>query len=258
MPVEQALPGQRPVEIPRCVDHHLDDALDVAADRHIAADLDPELARDRGANLFGIECLSLDGRGRYHLCRQGLEARLAPELKAKALHAAEQPALAMAYVGQAGRQLFGIPGKVRPVGLFVDPGHIHLIICGESTTYSPQGQDLHRMICGEEECLSPKSALDAIMPFERKSNGFGYTQFPPRPHLESVVSRPLQRIDFAGPKQHHFPALMMPIRPGYCALSLSRHWKRTSTGTLTLSARRRTSRQASGADCPWIEIPRSG
>ena len=60
MPCEQPLGGERLVVMARGVEHHLDDALDVAVCRLEGADVHAEAAGDGGADLFGVELFAFD------------------------------------------------------------------------------------------------------------------------------------------------------------------------------------------------------
>jgi hypothetical protein len=45
---------------PRCVEHHFDDAFNIAVCGLEGADIDAEAARNGGSDLFGIQMLSLN------------------------------------------------------------------------------------------------------------------------------------------------------------------------------------------------------
>jgi hypothetical protein len=59
-PAEQAIGSQRPVILARCVERHFDDAFDVAIGRREGADVEPQAAGYRRADLPGVELLAFD------------------------------------------------------------------------------------------------------------------------------------------------------------------------------------------------------
>src|SRR5581483_9659639 len=104
------------------VEHHFDDALDVPVGGGQSADVHPQAARDRGTHLLAVEDFALDFAGLQDFLGEVLERRLAAQGKAQGLHAADQPALAMAHRRQAVGQAVLIPAEFGPIGQFVDVG----------------------------------------------------------------------------------------------------------------------------------------
>ena len=73
MPREQPLGGERLVVVARGVEHHFDDAFDVAVGGLERADIHAEAAGDRGADLFGVEFLAFDFAALEDIGGQGLQ-----------------------------------------------------------------------------------------------------------------------------------------------------------------------------------------
>lgn len=124
VPAEQPLVGQRRVEVPRGVEHHLDDALDVAIDRRECGCLHAEPAGERGSHLPGVQALALDLAGLHHVLGEGAQHRLGAKLEAEAAHAAQQNALAMPEVGEGAGQCGDVPAQIRPARALPDSRHI--------------------------------------------------------------------------------------------------------------------------------------
>jgi len=57
VPREEPLVSERLLVVARGVEHHLNDAFDVAVHRDEAGDIDPQTPRDRRADLIRIEAL---------------------------------------------------------------------------------------------------------------------------------------------------------------------------------------------------------
>ena len=96
MPGEQPLGRERLLVVARGVEHHLDDALDMAVGGLQPADVHAETAGDRGADLLGVQLLAFDLAGLEHVRGQGLQDGLLLEMEAKGLHVADQAALLVA------------------------------------------------------------------------------------------------------------------------------------------------------------------
>lgn len=73
MPAEQAVGGERLGIVLGGVEHHFDDALDVAIRRYQADDIHAQAAGDGGADLIAVEDFSLDLAGLQHILGQGAE-----------------------------------------------------------------------------------------------------------------------------------------------------------------------------------------
>jgi hypothetical protein len=67
MPAEQSFGRQRPIAVLRRVEHHLHDALHVPVSSPEPANVETEPARDRRANLIGIERLTFDRAALDHV-----------------------------------------------------------------------------------------------------------------------------------------------------------------------------------------------
>ena len=80
----------------------------------------PELARDRGANLFQVQPFPLDLSSLDHVGGEGLQDGFLPKLETEGFHVTDQTALLMADSGQPISQMFPIPTKSRPVRLLVN------------------------------------------------------------------------------------------------------------------------------------------
>ena len=93
MPAEQPLIRQRPVIVARGVEHHLDDAFDVAIRGLEAADVQAQTPRHRRADLFGVELLAFDFAGLQNVFGQRFEDGFLLKTKAEAFHVPDEPAL---------------------------------------------------------------------------------------------------------------------------------------------------------------------
>ena len=82
------------------VEHHLDDAFDIAVGGRQRADVHAQPAGDRGAHLIRVEDLTFDLARLEDILGQGLEHGLAAQREAKRLHAADQPALPVTHGGK--------------------------------------------------------------------------------------------------------------------------------------------------------------
>ena len=84
----------------RGVEHHLDDALDIAIGGRQGADVHAEAARDRGADLLAIEHFAFDLARLEDVLGQRREHGLGAQRKAERFHAPDQPPLVVADGGQ--------------------------------------------------------------------------------------------------------------------------------------------------------------
>ncbi len=123
VPRAQPLHRQRRAEVPRGVEHDLDDALHRAAGRREVGGVQAEPARERGAHFGGIEPLPLDRAGGEDLALKGVQAGFRAELGAEGFHPPQQPAEVEPGFGQSRCQEGGLPRQRRPAGEFVDVGH---------------------------------------------------------------------------------------------------------------------------------------
>src|SRR5579883_800589 len=120
VPAEQPLLCQQLAVLLGGVGHLFNDALDVPVGSGQTADVHAEAARDGGADLFAVEDFALDFARLEDFLGKVLESRLAAQGKAQGLHAADQPALAMAHRRQAVGQAVLIPAEFGPIGQLVD------------------------------------------------------------------------------------------------------------------------------------------
>ena len=95
LPAEQAFNRQRLGIFPGGVEHHLDGALDVAIRRGGVGGLNPEAARDGGANRGRIELGAFDGARFDHLRGQAFQRRFGTKTEPQSFHPAQQVALPM-------------------------------------------------------------------------------------------------------------------------------------------------------------------
>ena len=85
MPCEQPFGRERLVIVARGVEHHFDDALDVAVRGLEGADVHAEPPRNRGADLFGVELFAFDFAALQHVGGQGFEDGFLAEVESEAL-----------------------------------------------------------------------------------------------------------------------------------------------------------------------------
>ena len=120
MPAEQSLVGQRLREALRRIEHHLDDALDLAIGCHAAGHLDAQPPGDGGTHLVAIEVLAFDLAGLQDVQRQRPQLRLFLKREAKPFHPAQEAALPVPDVCQACGQSLLVPSEMGPVGPLVN------------------------------------------------------------------------------------------------------------------------------------------
>src|SRR5258708_24691370 len=78
------------------VEHHFDDALDVAVGSLKSADIHAEAAGNRRPDLFSVQLFPLDFATLEHVSGQGLQYGFLAEVETKSFHVADQPALPVA------------------------------------------------------------------------------------------------------------------------------------------------------------------
>ena len=100
MPAEQPLFRQWLVIVPRCVEHHLDDAFHVTVGRLKAADIHSQATRNRGTDSRRIKFLPFYGARFDDILGQRPEHRLFLQPETQRLHLAQQPALPVAHLRQ--------------------------------------------------------------------------------------------------------------------------------------------------------------
>ena len=103
MPAEQALLGDEHGVVGGCVQHHLDDALNLPARTRSSADSEAKPAGDRRPHLVGVDRLPLNGPGLDEVLGSGLEAGLRPQLEPEPLDAPEKPPLTVAHLAVVAR-----------------------------------------------------------------------------------------------------------------------------------------------------------
>ena len=106
--------------MPRGVQHHFNDAFDVAVRRLKAAYIHPEAARDRGAHLAGIQPFALDFAAFHDVFGKRFEDGLLLKREPQSFHVADQAALLMADRSQRLLKLLPVPSKPGPVAKLMD------------------------------------------------------------------------------------------------------------------------------------------
>src|SRR2546425_3127628 len=96
MPRKEPFEGERLVIVASSVEHHFNDAVDIAVCGLECADIHTEAARNRGPNLFSIQLLSLDFAAFEYVGGQGLQYGFLAQVETKSLHVADQSALPVA------------------------------------------------------------------------------------------------------------------------------------------------------------------
>ena len=79
----------------RRVEHHLDNTLDLAVRLSRTGGIQAKTARDRRTDLLGVQLLAFDFARLDDIFGESLQDCLLPEIEAKRLHPADQPALLM-------------------------------------------------------------------------------------------------------------------------------------------------------------------
>src|ERR1700722_4920292 len=109
MPSEEPFVGEGPVVMACGVEHHFDDAFDVAVCGLEGSDIHAEPPGDRGPDLGGVEFLSLDFTALENILCQSLKDALLGGVKSEGLHMADQPALLVSDGGERLGEPFPIP-----------------------------------------------------------------------------------------------------------------------------------------------------
>ncbi len=120
LPAEHPARGERMIILTRCVQHHFHHALHAAVSRFERADVYSQLARDRRADLLGIQAFSFDLAALQHVGSKSLEHRFCPKRKSERFHVSDQPALAQTHSRQRLRQPVPIPLEAGPISQIVD------------------------------------------------------------------------------------------------------------------------------------------
>ena len=111
----------------RGVEHHFDDALDIAVRRLEAADVHAQPPGDRRADLFGVELLAFDLAALENIGGQSLQNGFLPKVEAERLHVSDQPALPVTDGGQRLGKLPLVPVEPGPVLKLMDIHSPHLL-----------------------------------------------------------------------------------------------------------------------------------
>ncbi len=97
--------------MPRGVQHHFDDALDVTVRRLQSAYIHPKATGNGRPDLFRIQLFALDLAALENVGRQGLEDGFLPQVEPESLHMADEPALAMTDAGKSVGEPFPMPAE---------------------------------------------------------------------------------------------------------------------------------------------------
>ena len=130
VPSEQPFGAQRLGIALGRIEHHLDDAFDIAVAGNQSGNVHAEAAGNRGAHLLAIEMLALDLARLDHVFGQRLEDGLLAQREADGLHPPDQSPLPVTHRCQLGGKLRVAPPEVRPVIALVDVGHNLRTLCG--------------------------------------------------------------------------------------------------------------------------------
>lgn len=133
------------MEVPSRIEHHLDYAVHRPARGWQARNIQAELAGDRRTDLIGAQVFALDRGGLDHLLGQDRQTGLGLEVKTQGLHLPEVPLLMVPDRRERSSEGLVIPPEGRPIGLFMDIGHIQRTFCGDYIGYSPQNRDLRQL-----------------------------------------------------------------------------------------------------------------
>jgi hypothetical protein len=90
VPREQPFGGKRLVIVARRVEHHFDDAFDVAVSRLECTDVHPQAARYRGPHLFCVKLLALNLTAFDDVGRKLLQHCFLAKIEAQSSHVADQ------------------------------------------------------------------------------------------------------------------------------------------------------------------------
>ena len=141
VPAEQAVRCQRLFITTGCVQHDLDDPLDIAVLRGQRADVDPEATRDLGPHLCHIKHLALDLARLDDIHGQGLQDGFLAQLETERFHSADKTTLIMPHRRQRCSDGRVLPDQLWPGGIVPDV-HSHDLRnpCGDHADHSPRRQ----------------------------------------------------------------------------------------------------------------------
>jgi hypothetical protein len=120
MPPEETFGGEWVAEVARGVEHHFDDAFDVAVRGGEGPDVDPEAPGDGRADLAGVELFTLYLTALEDIGRECLENSLLLEVEAEPFHAPKETALAVAGGGEGFGERGGVPMEPGPIGALMN------------------------------------------------------------------------------------------------------------------------------------------
>lgn len=120
MPRKQPLLRERLVIVTRGVEHHFNNAFDLAVHCVNAADVHTEAARDRRTHLDRLELFALDLAALDDVFGKGLEHGLLLKGEPQSFHVASQTALPMADGSERVGQPFPVPVELGPIRQFMN------------------------------------------------------------------------------------------------------------------------------------------
>src|SRR5437016_13611301 len=89
VPSKQSISGKRLVVVARRIEHHFDNAFDVAICRLERADIHSESSGNGGPHLFCVELFAFDIAALENICGQGLQYSFLAEIEAQSSHVAD-------------------------------------------------------------------------------------------------------------------------------------------------------------------------
>ena len=109
------------------VEHHFNDAIDVAIRWPERADIHAKAACNRGADLLSVQLFPLNVTGLKDIGGQRLENGFLTQIKSEGFHVACQPALPVADIGERLGKLVAVPAKLGPAFHLVDIYSPHIL-----------------------------------------------------------------------------------------------------------------------------------
>ena len=142
----------------RCIEHHLDDSLDITVDGYQPADIHAEPLCDGGPDLVTIELFALDLTRTDYVFGQRAQLRFTTQVEAHVLHPAQETALLTRDLAEQSGKAPAVPDQVRPVLPLPD---VHLIsaFCAEiMAAILRRDKNNLRASCGDYETHSRNRA----------------------------------------------------------------------------------------------------
>jgi hypothetical protein len=127
MPRKEPFGCERLVIVAGSVEHHFNDALDIAVDGSECTNIHAEAAGNRGSDLFSVKLFPLDLTALEHISSQRFQDGLLAEVESEDFHMTDQPALAVADARQRLGEVMPIPDELGPVLKLVDVHSPHLL-----------------------------------------------------------------------------------------------------------------------------------